>query len=138
LSPESDTIQVLLEHKDFIIVNKPIGVPMHDPDIGITHQVREQLGDKHFYLVHRLDTPTSGCLILATNKEAAAQLNSLFECRQISKYYLALIDAKPKKKQGTISGDMINRRSGQRALLRTKENPVFKFFTGTWLTARFG
>ena len=119
---------MLLEHRDFIIVNKPIGIHMHDAEIGITQLLSRQLQITTLYLVHRLDTPTSGCLVLATNKSSAAYLSSLFENRQIEKFYLALIDNKPKKKQGTIIGDMINRRSGQRALLRSKDNPAITQF----------
>ncbi|MFC3093176.1 TIGR01621 family pseudouridine synthase [Alteromonas sediminis] len=124
----SDTLSVLLEHEDFLVVNKPVGVPMHDKDSGIVQQVHAQTGIANLHLVHRLDTPTSGCLILATNKKAAATLSRMFSYHQIDKYYIALLANKPKKKQGSVIGDMINRRSGQRALTHSKDNPAVTQF----------
>lgn len=121
-------LRVLLEHPDFIIIDKPPGVAMHDPEHGIISLCKSQLGVSGLHVVHRLDTPTSGCLILATHSDAAASLCQLFISHSVNKYYLALVDAKPRKKQGTISGDMTNRRSGNHVLLRTNENPAITQF----------
>ena len=126
-------IPILFTHEDFIIVDKPIGIEMHSTstdDTGIIGVLKRQVKAEQLFLVHRLDRDTSGCLIVAKNKSAAATLSKQFEQRQVSKFYLALLDKKPKKKQGSICGDMINRRKGQRVLLKTKINPaVTQFFT---------
>ena len=141
-------IPVLFENTDLIIVNKPIGIAMHDAtseadvreDIaengepekidGIVTRLKKQLGVTELHLCHRLDTGTSGCLCLAKNAAVAGEIGELFSSRRVSKYYLALSDHKPKKKQGTIMGDMKNRRGGQRILLKTTENPaITQFFS---------
>jgi len=121
-------LPIILEHEDFLIVNKPVGIPMHDNELGVVNLVHRQTGIANLHLVHRLDTPTSGCLILATNKKSAATLSRMFSYHQVDKYYIALLDSKPKKKQGSVIGDMINRRSGQRALTQSKENPAITQF----------
>ena len=141
-------IPVLFENTDLIIVNKPIGIAMHDAtseadvreDIaengepekidGIVTRLKKQLAVTELHLCHRLDTGTSGCLCLAKNAAVAGEIGERFSSRRVSKYYLALSDHKPKKKQGTIMGDMKNRRGGQRILLKTSENPaITQFFS---------
>lgn len=123
-------IDIVADHPDFVVVNKPSGVAMHDSEAGIIPLLRKQLKVSELFLCHRLDTGTSGCLLVARNPAAAARMCDLFAQRQMQKYYLALLDNKPKKKQGTVSGDMKNRRNGQRILLKTQQNPaITQFFT---------
>lgn len=122
-------IAILYTHADFYIVNKPAGVTMHDARHGIVSLLRQQTGE-HLHLCHRLDDGTSGALILARHPQAAAWFQEAFAGHQIQKYYLALAPGKPAKKQGTISGDMKNRRRGQHILLKTRDNPaVTQFFS---------
>lgn len=52
----------------------------------------------------------------------------MFTSRKIDKYYLAMIKAKPKKKQGWIKGDMAKSRRGTFKLLKTKLNPAITRF----------
>ena len=127
-------IEICLEHKDFIIVNKPSGVAMHDVNEGIVALTKSQYANEALLPCHRLDTPTSGLLILAKSSEAAAEFGELFERRAIQKFYVALTDGKPKKKQGTIEGDMKNRRRGQHVLLKSKDNPAATQFFSNGLT----
>lgn len=105
-------IPIVYDHEDFIVVNKPCGVAMHDPINGICQLLTRQLAISQIFLVHRLDTATSGCLLLAKNKSASAALSQLFADRKIEKYYLAISDKKPKKKQGKVAGDMKKSRDG--------------------------
>ncbi|GGF72443.1 TIGR01621 family pseudouridine synthase [Alteromonas lipolytica] len=122
--------EVIFNHSDFLIINKPCGITMHDAQAGVVQQVQSALGESGLHLVHRLDDGTSGCLILARNARAAANFEVMFRQHQIQKYYLALVEKKPKKKQGTVMGDMKNRRNGQHILLKTKTNPaITQFFS---------
>lgn len=123
-------VPVLFDNSHLVVVNKPAGVPMHDSERGIVSLLKSQLKTSELFLCHRLDTDTSGCLCLAKTSLAAAAIGEAFTKRTVSKYYLALTDAKPQKKQGTIVGDMKNRRRGQHILTKTKENPaVTQFFS---------
>ena len=55
---------------------------------------------RHFYICHRLDSPTSGILLGSTDEVAAEELKSMFKTRKIRKTYLAVIQGIPRKSQG--------------------------------------
>lgn len=76
------------------------------------------------YPVHRLDKNTSGLLVFARNPAAAALLSEEFSQRRVKKYYMALSDKKPKKKQGQIIGDMAKSRRSCWKLLNSKGSPA--------------
>lgn len=125
-------VRILREDPDFLIVAKPTGMAMHDADEGIVTAVKAISGDSQLYLCHRLDTVTSGVICLARNARTAASVSAQFANREVQKFYLAVTDKKPKKKQGTVSGDMQNRRRGQHILLKSQTNPaVTQFFSGS-------
>ena len=52
--------------------------------------------------VHRLDTDTSGCLLLARNPKALKRFAAAFEARQVTKRYLGILAGIPAQKQGTV------------------------------------
>ena len=123
-------IEVVYQHSDFIIINKPEGISVHkdQEEQGLTELVAKQLNMPQVWLVHRLDKVTSGLLILALNAESAAEFSRLFSERKIHKTYLALSNQKPKKKQGLVVGDMKKARDCAWKLCQTKENPAITRF----------
>ncbi|HET8816000.1 MAG TPA: TIGR01621 family pseudouridine synthase [Pseudidiomarina sp.] len=124
-------LSLVFRHPDFYILNKPAGAPMHanDHEAGIVTQLAERLQET-LYPVHRLDTPTSGVLLVARSSAAAAALSGLFAHRAIEKIYIAIAAGKPSKKQGLIKGDMDKVRRGNWRLLHTQKNPaVTRFFS---------
>lgn len=123
------SVVVLFEHQDFIVVLKPTAVQMHKADgarsiISLLYE----LSFRDLFLVHRLDADTSGLLILAKNQKAATVISTMFQQRRIEKYYIALSDKKPTKKQGHVLGDMKNIRNGNYALTRDLSNPAYTQF----------
>ncbi|SHI02591.1 TIGR01621 family pseudouridine synthase [Ferrimonas marina] len=116
-------IPILEQHPAFVLVDKPAGVHFHSQDggPGLVAQTEAQLGEK-LYPVHRLDTPTSGLLLLARSAQSAAALTEQFAAHQVEKRYLALSDQKPKKKQGTIKGGMAKARRGAWKLTPDRDN----------------
>ncbi|QKI89302.1 TIGR01621 family pseudouridine synthase [Thiomicrorhabdus xiamenensis] len=134
-------MQLLRDHADFIIVDKPPGVNFHGEagengfQCGVADMAAKQFGYSKLWSVHRLDKMTSGLLILAKNAEAAAQLSVMFAERKIAKFYLALADKKPKKKQGWIKGDMLPARRGSFMLAKTMNNPAVTQFLSTSVQA---
>ena len=110
-----DSIEVLFDHPDFLVVNKPsaISVQNESHQSGILPILCQQLNLEQLWLVHRLDKITSGILILAKHPQAAAVFGQLFEHKQIEKYYLAISAKKPKKKQGVVKGGMKKIRNGK-------------------------
>jgi len=122
-------LQIVFQHSDFLIVNKPANLSFHNDkeEIGCFNQLKDQL-EVNLWPVHRLDKITSGLLIVAKSKMAATQLGQMFEQHKINKTYLAISDKKPKKKQGTITGDMKKSRSGSWKLCHSKTNPAITSF----------
>ncbi|QYK01506.1 TIGR01621 family pseudouridine synthase [Shewanella psychrotolerans] len=123
--------QIIADESDFLVVNKSAKVHFHSQDgtAGVMAQLELDLGIK-LYSVHRLDTMTSGLLLFAKSSEAAASFTAKFTAHQVQKYYVALAKGKPKKKQGSIIGDMAKSRRSMYKLLRSKENPaITQFFS---------
>jgi tRNA pseudouridine32 synthase / 23S rRNA pseudouridine746 synthase len=124
--------KVLAEHDDFLVVSKSVGACVHcEPDhVGLLVHIKQDLGLEQLFPVHRLDKVTSGVLLCAKTSGAASELSQLFQHKQVEKYYLALSDQKPKKKQGLISGDMERGRRGAWKLCHSKDNPaITQFFS---------
>ncbi|GAA6185216.1 MULTISPECIES: TIGR01621 family pseudouridine synthase [Alteromonadaceae] len=120
------TIPIVFENDDFVIVNKPDGVAVQNEQLqsGILPYIQKQLQLDKLWLVHRLDKVTSGLLLLAKNASAASRLSQYFAERKIQKYYLAISDKKPKKKQGAVIGDMHKIRDGKWALKTSLHQPA--------------
>lgn len=123
-------LPVLLDHPDFVVINKSAGLSVHrdEGDSGLVEQLAQQLATDRLWLVHRLDKPTSGALLLARHAQAASTLAQAFASRDIQKTYLALSDRKPQKKQGRISGDMVKARQGAWRLTREQTHPAVTTF----------
>lgn len=115
--------------ESLIVINKHPCVSVHrDRDErGLVMQLEQDLGCK-LWLVHRLDRITSGLLLLATSAEVCNRLAEQFRERRVEKYYIALSDRKPSKKQGRVVGDMVKGRRGGWRLVRTRENPAITEF----------
>lgn len=125
------TLHIVDEQPDFLVVNKPAGLAVQDEtnQPGILPVLYAETGMSHLHLVHRLDKVTSGLLLLAKNKQAAAAFGELFSARHIDKYYVALSTKKPRKKQGLVAGDMHKVRDGKWMLRDSLEKPaVTQFF----------
>ncbi len=129
---------VIKDFPDFIAIDKAPGVSVHrdQAERGLVETVAAEQGYSQLFLVHRLDRITSGLLLLAKSSAACARLARLFEQREVEKYYLALAEGKPLKKQGLIQGDMQRTRNGSWRLDRTCTDPaITRFFS---LSARPG
>ncbi|MEH6577851.1 MAG: TIGR01621 family pseudouridine synthase [Amphritea sp.] len=116
----------------FLLIDKSPGVSIHkDQQVaGLIMQVQRDLGLAELYPVHRLDRITSGLLLLAKNRAAATELSMQFQNQQVVKFYLALSDKKPKKKQGLVKGDMAKARRGSWKLMKSMGNPaITQFFS---------
>jgi len=92
-------IEILRITEGFVAVNKPAGVPTQPTrDRGRTSleelvalTLKRQRMPAQIFLVHRLDTGTSGAVVFARTRDAAASLSGLFASRQIRKIYLARV-----------------------------------------------
>lgn len=86
-------VPVIASSDEWIAVNKPAGMATQPERDRGRLSLEEILRAEHksIYLVHRLDTPTSGAVIFARTREAAAWLSKVFASREIRKLYLARV-----------------------------------------------
>ena len=128
------TIALLFENDDFLLVDKPAGLNFHSEDeAGLVVLVKEQYNLDELYPLHRLDKMTSGLVLFGKTKESAQIFGKMFESREVEKYYLAISLRKPKKKQGWIKGDMQSARRGSWMFAKTNDNPAVTQFHSTAL-----
>jgi 23S rRNA-/tRNA-specific pseudouridylate synthase len=86
--------RVVFENHHAVIIDKPIGIAHHssDEEDGIMKTMRSlQQSDSTIYSgdlfsVHRLDRDTSGLLLFAKTKSAAAFFSKQFADRKVVKY----------------------------------------------------
>lgn len=100
-------IKILFEDGEALVIDKPSGIAVDRPRKGglclEDHLDRLKLGfQRPPVAVHRLDTDTSGCLLLARNPKALARFNKAFEDRLVDKTYLAILAGRPPGTDGTI------------------------------------
>ena len=98
-------IPIIYQDEYLIVVNKPIELPVHKNDF-MPHDaayLTKLLGDlsgKWIYNVHRLDSKTSGVMVLAFSPEIAKELTLQFERKEVKKTYYAVVQGNPG--QGTF------------------------------------
>ena len=123
---------IVAENEDFVLIDKMPGFSVHkdQEDSGLAMQIKADQGYSELMPVHRLDKVTSGLMLFARHHAAASELSRAFSEHQVEKFYLALSDKKPKKKQGAIVGDMTRARRGAWRLAKTQIRPaVTQFFS---------
>ncbi|MFM8270323.1 MAG: pseudouridine synthase [Pseudomonadota bacterium] len=86
---------LLKETKDFIVIDKPAGVPTHATvDNAVENcltQMRKVLGT-NLFVTQRLDTPVGGLLLFAKDKAYQTKFNRFLSERQAQKTYVALVE----------------------------------------------
>lgn len=97
-------LRVVFEDNHLLVVVKPAGLLAQadrtgDPDVltlakAYVKQAYAKPGDVYLGLVHRLDRPVSGLMVLARTSKAAARLSAGFRERTVSKDYFALVEGR--------------------------------------------
>jgi len=98
----------LFEDREALVLNKPMGLAVQGGSGTVRHvdgmldALRDRAGQRP-RLVHRLDKDTSGVLLVAKTRLAAAALAKTFRSRAARKTYWALVVGVPKPPQGRVS-----------------------------------
>lgn len=82
---------------DFAIYDKPSGLIVHPQNRHTPYSLNDEI--KHRFgqdanITHRIDQETSGLVLAARNKTSERVLKMMFEEREITKHYLALVRGK--------------------------------------------
>lgn len=105
-------LQVLYEDNHLIAVNKPGGILVHGDitdDTTLQDYVKDYVkvryqkpGEVFLGVIHRLDRPVSGVLILARTSKGLSRMNDVFKKREIQKTYWAVVENIPNPLSGTL------------------------------------
>jgi 23S rRNA pseudouridine955/2504/2580 synthase len=105
---------VLYEDADVIALNKPArlavqgGTKTHRHIDAMLDALAVDPGEQP-RLVHRLDKDTSGVLLIARSRKAAAELGKALKTHQAKKIYWALVVGVPRPAQGAIEAPLVKR-----------------------------
>ncbi|RYZ85069.1 MAG: RluA family pseudouridine synthase, partial [Proteobacteria bacterium] len=89
--------RVLFQDENFLVVNKPSGLPVHATVDNLVENLQTCLAKElgcEIFVTHRLDVPTSGLIVFAKTREFLALFNHLLSSRQIKKIYRAKAQGK--------------------------------------------
>jgi 23S rRNA pseudouridine1911/1915/1917 synthase len=66
-------------------------------------------GNVYLGLVHRLDRPVSGVVLLARTSKAASRLSARFRAREVRKAYLAVVEGRPRRPRDALIHHLADR-----------------------------
>ena len=118
---------VIEDNENFIVINKPIGIPVQSGTKSFKNIIDILKKTKYFenskpFIVHRLDKETSGILIIAKNRKYAQLFTSLFRIRKIHKTYLAIVYGKVEKSIKTMKDDLIYYENNKKIIQKAVSN----------------
>jgi len=156
--PEAIPLDVVYEDSDLAVIDKPAGMMVHAGS-GASDDARSRGtlvnallyrfnrlsttgGELRPGIVHRLDKETSGLIVVAKNDRAHAALGEMFSSRQMKKTYIALVEGRLARNQGTIaaaiSRDLIRRTRMTTAPNQNARSAVSHYEVIQRLETRFG
>ena len=101
---------ILFEDDVLIAFNKPSGLAVHGGSgvsMGAIEAFRAERPQERFLeLVHRLDRDTSGCLLLAKNRQVLISMQKAIQLNQVNKYYQALVSGHWPKGKATVNAPL--------------------------------
>ncbi len=127
-------LKTLAEGKGWVAVYKPagIGVEKHF-DYDTVEQRALQIFQRQgatkppfIGIVHRLDRPVSGVLLLALNKSTLVALNLLFAEHKVEKTYRAIVNQAPPQAVGRLRHFLLRDKFGKKAIVATRPLPGAK------------
>lgn len=115
--------EILLLDNHLLAVNKPSGLPSQPDasgDASLIDWGKEYLrrefakpGQVYLALLHRLDRPTSGAILMARTEKAAGRMADAFRRRDVEKRYLALVECRADPGDGgTLRGFLVPAANG--------------------------
>ncbi|MCI4662406.1 MAG: RluA family pseudouridine synthase [Neomegalonema sp.] len=107
--PMDPFLSVIHADEALLVLDKPSGlltVPGKDPAHDDCLEARARQRFRNARLVHRLDMPTSGLVVMGLTIEAQRHLNAQFAERRVEKTYLALLHGQLSPAQGRVDAPM--------------------------------
>jgi 23S rRNA pseudouridine1911/1915/1917 synthase len=128
---ESKDFSVIYEDNHLLIVNKANGILVQGDetgDIPLVERCKEYIKEKYqkpgavfLGVVHRLDRPVSGVVVLARTSKSLERMNALFREKETTKTYWAVVKNKPPKDHGTLIHWLLKDEKKNKTTFYTKE-----------------
>ena len=119
-------LDVLFEDNHCLAINKPAGLASQRDETGTESLVDvvsrylkqryEKPGNVYVGLLHRLDRPTSGVVLISRTSKAASRLSAQFRAGTIAKVYWAIVEGRLAEDQG----EWVDRLEKDRRLNRSR------------------
>lgn len=120
--------RILHEDNHLLIINKLAGELVqgdHTGDKPLLEKARDYIretynkpGNVFCGLVHRIDRPTSGIVVFAKTSKALTRMNKIFEQREVSKVYYAVVQNPPKIKEASLEHYLKKEASKNKSFVR--------------------
>ena len=105
--------QIIYEDNHLLIIDKPAGVLVQGDNTGdfsvvdlykrYLRDTYKKTGNIFLGLVHRIDRPVSGLIVLAKTSKALERMTRLFQQREVSKTYWAMVKNRPPEEALTLT-----------------------------------
>lgn len=111
-------MEVVYEDNHLIIVDKAVGEIVQGDKTGdkpLSEIVKEYIKEKYAKpgnvfcgVVHRLDRPVSGLVVLARTSKALERMNRMFRDGEVHKTYWALVQGQPKQSEALLEDWLVS------------------------------
>ena len=125
--------EILFEDNHVVVINKPAGMLAQGDNTGDTSvldslkayiKIRDKKPGAVFLgLVHRLDRPTSGVMVLAKTSKALTRLNKQFLQKTTEKVYWAMVSGTPANSPTRLAHYLIRKPKQNKSFAYKKEVP---------------
>lgn len=118
------TPKIVAENRHFLALSKPYGMPsQNDPsgDLSLVDWASRYLG-REAKLLHRLDRPTGGLILVGKSVRGTREISELFSRREVQKTYLAVTSGQPSTEEFELR-HYIGKLPGKN-FVRAYDNPV--------------
>ena len=125
-------LEVLFEDNHVLVVHKPAGLLSqgdNSGDISLVDLAQTYLkakydkpGAVYLALIHRLDRPVGGVMVLGKTSKAAQRLTEQFQQKTTQKTYWAVTERRPSASEGTLSHYL--RKIQGKNIIRAYDNEV--------------
>lgn len=129
-------MNILYEDNHLLAVEKPYGVLSQADETGDDDMlslckvyIKEKYGkpgNVYLGLVHRLDRPTGGVMVFARTSKAAARLAVQIQSGEFEKTYLAVLNAAPLERAGTLHHWLLKDETAHIARIADEKTPGAK------------
>lgn len=126
IKSKSGIIEIICENKDYLVINKPAGLIVHEAFdkeeetlsnllVALYPEIKT-VGDdpKRPGIVHRLDKEVSGLMLIARNSKFFSYIKREFQSRKIEKTYEGIVYGRLIKNEGRISFPITRSKTGHK------------------------